>query len=99
MIRTIFTESALGQLGSSSRNVRISVSILGGGDERSVTELGFTHVTTKSWAYLGMSTALYWFKSYSNFAEWVDFAYWWKGLSIYLSIFSDISIATSYHDG
>ena len=20
----------------------------------------------------------YWFKSYSNFAEWLDFAYWWS---------------------
>ena len=20
----------------------------------------------------------YWFKSYNNFAEWVDFAYWWS---------------------
>ena len=25
-----------------------------GGDNRAVTELGFTHVTTKTWAYLGM---------------------------------------------
>ena len=29
---------------------------------------------------------LYWFKSYSNFAEWLGFAYWWsfikKGLRL-----------------
>ena len=28
--------------------------MLGGGDKRAVTELGFAHVTTKSLAYLGM---------------------------------------------
>ena len=32
------------------------------------------------------SKLLYWFKSYGNFAELVDFAYWWscigKGLSL-----------------
>ena len=22
--------------------------------------------------------SLYWFKSYGDFAEWVDFAYWWS---------------------
>ena len=27
---------------------------VGGGDNRVVTELGFAHVTTKSWAYLGV---------------------------------------------
>ena len=24
------------------------------------------------------SKSHYWFKSYGNFAEWVDFAYWWS---------------------
>ena len=25
-----------------------------------------------------LSCSHYWFKSYNNFAEWVDFAYWWS---------------------
>ena len=31
----------------------------------------------KSWR---ASKSLYWFKSYGDFAEWVDFAYWWSGI-------------------
>ena len=30
---------------------------------------------SKSWR---ASKSLYWFKSYGNFAEWVDFEYWWS---------------------
>ena len=36
--------------------------------------------------YVKKSKLYYWFKSYGDFAEWVDFAYWWscigKGLRL-----------------
>ena len=33
---------------------------------------------TISWEILNPEGYWYWFKSYGDFSEWVDFAYWWS---------------------
>ena len=44
------------------------------------------YVTTQDSKYRRAANSHYWFKSYGDFAEWLDFAYWWscigKGLRL-----------------
>ena len=50
---------------------------IGRGDNRAVTDLGFAHVTTKTWAYLGV------FGSFRNFAQLLSvIPLWNKSLKV-----------------
>ena len=53
-----------------------------------VADGAFSH---KCYNFLGNSKSHYWFKSYGDFAKWVDFAYWWsfigKGLCLHINIY------------